>query len=212
MHLPVHNRTNPESATLSSASREFHSLAELCSRRGVTYGELAQSISGRAHAFFALIAVVPFITPLPLPGLSIAFGLYVMLVGLRIATGKGPWVPISWQTRAAPAEKLGALFHWVAKLFARLEGIVKPRDFLPFSTNRVGGVLISIAGLLLALPFPPGTNFPPAWSALLIALGIVEEDDLCWLIGVLFLCLTIGFFTLIIMFGAEGIQALRAMF
>lgn len=190
------------------ASKELFALAELCKKENATYGMLSDSLGGRTHAFFALIAAVPFLTPLPLPGLSIAFGMYETLVGLRIAAGKGPWVPSRWHNRPAPGAKLGPVFSSAAKILVRAEGLIKQRRFLPFSTNRVGGALIAISGVLLALPFPPGTNFPPAWSILFLSLGITEDDDLCWLIGALALLLTLAFFTGLVMLGAGGVRTL----
>lgn len=191
-----------------AASKELLLLAEICNKGQATYGMLAHSLGGRAHALFALIAAVPFLTPLPLPGLSCALGIYVALVGARIAVDKDPWIPERWMNKAAPGDKLGPIFTLAAKILRRIEALIKERRFLPFSTGRVGGVLIAIAGALLALPFPPGTNFPPAWTIIFFSLGIIEQDDACWLVGLGALVLTVAMFTAITMLGVEGVQLL----
>ena len=75
-----------------SASKELLALADLCKQENVTYSMLASSLAGRTHAFVALIAAIPLFTPLPLPGLSLILGVFVTLVGLRVAANKMPWI------------------------------------------------------------------------------------------------------------------------
>jgi hypothetical protein len=195
-----------------SASNELRALADLCKQDNVTYSMLASSLAGRTHAFVALIAAIPLLTPLPLPGLSLILGVFVTLVGLRVAANKMPWIPARWGSRLAPRRQLEPVFSLAAKILARLEGVVKERRFLPFSTVRFGGILIALAGVMLALPFPPGANFPPAWSTVFLALGVVEKDDLCWLAGFLGVVISVGFFVAVGVFGGEGIRALVGMF
>jgi hypothetical protein len=48
---------------------------------------------------------------------------------------------------------------------------------------RFNSLTIAIRGLLLALPLPPGTNFPPALGIFLLSAGMVEEDSLFVLLG-----------------------------
>jgi hypothetical protein len=40
----------------------------------------------------------------------------------------------------------------------------------------VSAVMVVILGFLLALPLPPGTNFPPAISIILLSIGSLERD------------------------------------
>lgn len=205
---PSEESSTSEDASCSpSASQELHALAALCENDAVTFGTLASSLGGGTHAFFALVAAVPFLTPLPLPGLSFAFGIYLALVGIRITADKNPWLPPRWRSRPAPARKLRLVFLAGAKTLRRLEGVVRKRHFLPFSTNRVGGCLIAVGGILLAMPFPPGGNFPPAWAVLFLSLGIVEHDDLCWLLGATILSASVLLFVAMIYFGTDAARA-----
>jgi hypothetical protein len=191
-----------------SASKELLALAELCKKDKVTFAMLANSLAGRTHAFIALIAAIPLLTPLPMPGVSLVLGVFVTLVGLRISANKIPWVPARWGDRLAPRKQLEPIFLIVAKILSKLEGVVRERRFLPFSTVRIGGLLIALAGLMLALPFPPGANFPPAWSTVFLALGVVEEDDLCWLVGLIGVVVSLAFFAAVGVLGNEGIRVL----
>jgi hypothetical protein len=55
-------------------------------------------------------------------------------------------------------------------------------------TGKVGtivvGVVVLIMAIVLALPLPPGGNFPPALACTVLALGLVQRDGIVILIGI----------------------------
>lgn len=64
--------------------------------------------------------------------------------------------------------------------------------------EKVNGLAICLLGILLALPLPiPLSNLTAAWSILLIAFGILEDDGLFVIIGYLVALLTVLFFFVI---------------
>ena len=143
----------------------------------------------RAFGVLAAFLCLPFLTPLPLPGMSILFGLALALLGIEIAVRRDrPWLPQKMLNWKLPPKLGPKLIAFVARLFRPLEKIIRPR--LLFMQNPIAMIFVGIAlaldGLLLALPLPPVvplSNAIPAWLALITILGITEEDGLCLLTG-----------------------------
>jgi hypothetical protein len=126
--------------------------------------------------------------PIPLPGFSTIFGSGIILLGLQMACGYSqPYLP----PRLARME----LSPTVSKiLLDNLQKIVLPIERL--SRNRLSGIsrhplwqrfaglCIAWDAALMALPLPiPLTNLLPAYSILVLAIGILELDGLFISIG-----------------------------
>jgi hypothetical protein len=149
----------------------------------------------RAFGVLTAFLCLPFLTPIPLPGVSILFGLALAMLGGEIAVRQDrPWLPARMLNWKLPPKLGPRLIGFVAKLFRPLERIIRPR--LLFMQNPVAmafvGVALALDGILLALPLPPVvplSNAIPAWLALVTILGITEEDGVCLLIGTI---LTLG--------------------
>jgi hypothetical protein len=160
-------------------------------RPPLTLGFIIERTGERAFGVLMALLCLPFLLPIPLPGMSIPFGLALLLLGAQIAIRKHrPWLParlLAWQL----PEKVGVrLIGLVAKFFRPLERIIRPRWL--FMQNPVAMVLVGIAlaidGFLLSLPLPPIVPFSnalPAWMALVKILGITEEDGISLLAGTL---------------------------
>jgi hypothetical protein len=97
-----------------------------------------------------------------------------------------------------------------------LESFVRPRfGFLHAGPimPRVTGLGIVIASLGLMLPLPiPFSNSIPAWAVVLLAIGTMEKDGLCVLLGYLTVVATWVFIGLTSMFAVGGIQMLLHSF
>jgi hypothetical protein len=167
-------------------SDQFLELARECEQEVLTVHELIEALGVRGHAFLALICSIPFVLLVPIPGLSVPFGVVVCIAGMGVTFGFGIWLPKWLMRRSLPGRVLAKIFRQSAKLLQKSEKILKPRLFALSESGPVraaSGVLISISGLILALPLPPGTNFPPAIVGVLLALGILERDGIVLIIG-----------------------------
>ncbi len=173
----------------------------------IRIGELLERVGGQGMLLFCMIATVPFLLPVSIPGTSGPFGLMILLVGVGVALNRVPYLPRWLLDRALPSERVARVFTSGARLFERIERLVRPR--LPVLTQTVGlsrlnGCALALAGLLLTAPLPiPLTNTVPAWAALLLALGIVERDGLALILGYVLLLVTLAFFALIGYLGFE---------
>jgi hypothetical protein len=161
----------------------------------LTLGLIIDTTGKRAFGVLMAFLCLPFMTPIPLPGVSIPFGIALLLLGAQVAFRKDrPWLP-RWILHRPLPRKFGTkLIGWVAKVFRPLEKVIRPR--LLFMQNRAPmmavGFALAVDGFLLSLPLPPViplSNAIPAWMAMTKILGITEEDGAALILGTV---LTIG--------------------
>jgi len=194
-------------------SDEFNRLSKLCEGNTVTLLTLLKSIRLRGHALLTLFLAFPFMLPIPVPGLSVLFGLMIMYAGIRIALGQKPWLPRKWLRRKLPASIFAKIFTAGEKVFRRFEWIIKPRGKFLHAPwlQTLNGILICLAGFLLSLPLPPGTNFPPALVIVFLSIGMLEEDGLAIALGYISFVINIAFFAGISFLGIEGVKRLLSI-
>ena len=176
----------PAPSRLSSDLRE---LLHETAGRAMTLGELEAILQGRGFGMFLMLLALPFTFPIAIPGLSVPFGIVIMLIGVRIALGRKPSLPGFILARQIPQAMLEKIIRFGLKLSTKLEKIVKPRmHFLqrwPGMINLIG-LGIASGGLLLSLPLPPlipFSNTIPALAVLFLTAGLTERDGLLVLIG-----------------------------
>jgi hypothetical protein len=140
------------------------------------------TLHGRAYMLLVLLLALPFITPIPLPGLSTPFGLAILLIALRLSLGQRPWLPMKLQRKELPPGFFAKVFAVAERVLRFLEKFLQPR--LTFLTDtpllvQLHALLMLTAALALLLPLPiPFTNSFPAWAILLLAAGLLERDGL----------------------------------
>ncbi len=157
-------------------------------RARVSVEEIEVVLQGRGFATLCMILCIPFIQPIPLPGLSVVFGTAIMAMGLRLALGTVGSLPQFVKKRELDAGTLRKIVRGAAKVFTYAERFFKPRlDVMlrPPMVNMIG-VSIFCSGLALSLPLPPiiiCSNSFPAWSIIFSCLGYLERDGLFVLAG-----------------------------
>jgi hypothetical protein len=138
------------------------------------------ALGGRAYSLLLILLALPFLTPIPLPGLSTPFGLAIALISLRLTLGQRPWLAKSIQRRVLPPKFFDQLVRFAGRIIAGLEKLLRPR--LAILTDygwqrQIHAGLMMVAGFALLLPLPiPFTNSFPAWVVLLMAAGLLERD------------------------------------
>lgn len=175
-------------------SEEIAQLRKAGAQAPVTLGELVQTLRSRGYIFLILLLSLPFVTPIPLPGLSTPLGLVIVLLALRLVLGGEPWLPRSVLARQIPAGFLDKVGAATERGLRFAERFLRPRwDFL-FSfpgALRVHALLLTLAGLVLLLPLPiPFTNSFPAWVLLFGAIAWIERDGL--FMAFAYLCAVLG--------------------
>ena len=188
-------------------------LAELQARAGdraVPLREIIYVLGTRAYLLLVIVLALPFIQPVPLPGLSTPLGLAIVLIALRLSLGQRPWLPMKIQRAKLPAGFFGRLATATARLLRFLESVLQPRwPVLTGSSrlNQLHAVVVLLAALILLLPLPiPFSNLLPAWAIFLLACGLLERDGLFVLLGYAAFALTVMYFVLLGSVAQEAVE------
>jgi hypothetical protein len=163
-------------------SEEMRLLQQRSQTEEITVRTVIVALGARAYSLLLILLALPFITPIPLPGLSTPFGLAIALISLRLTLGQRPWLAKGIQRRVLPPRFFDQLVRVAGRVIAGFEKLLRPR--LAILTDygwlrQVHAGLMMMAGLALLLPLPiPFTNSFPAWVVLLMAGGLLERDGL----------------------------------
>lgn len=145
-------------------------------------------LADRGGAALLLILNLPFITPIPLPGVSVVFGIAFVGLAFEIVRHQPAKLPKGLAKRRIDLKTLKKIVKASRSALIRLEKLLKPRlAFFCTGTMRwVAGISLSSASIAMALPLPPVvpfTNAIPAFAIVFFALGFLEDDGLFILLG-----------------------------
>ena len=108
-------------------SQELRQLGEQFGDRRVQLVEILDATAGRGFNLLLVVISLPFLTPIPLPGFSMPFGLVVALIGARMAVGKKPWLPQRLLRQELPPRFLSAFLRAASSVLRGLEILLRPR-------------------------------------------------------------------------------------
>jgi hypothetical protein len=167
-HHPVADDTAP-------ISRIVAQVAAQCPGERISLGEMAEAFGDRAFGLLILVLLLPSLLPL----MASVFGLPVLILGIQMGLGlRAPRLPAFLAQRTIARADLLRLSSASSTWLKRVEKWVKPRP--GFCTSPLGdrlfGWLSAYTAIMLILP-GPGTNGPPAFGNIVMALGLVEHDS-----------------------------------
>ena len=175
---------NTAGATISRIVAE---VVARCPGERITLGDMADAFGDRAFGLLVLLLLLPAM----LPGMASVFGTPVLILGVQMGLGRRvPKLPAFIARQSVKRGDLLRLTTSSSKWLGKIEHFVKPRPGV-FTTplgDKIFGWLTAYVALMLILP-GPGTNGPPAFGNIVMALGLVEHDNrtMAWGVG-----LTIG--------------------
>lgn len=182
-------------------SEELAALRARAGKRAVTLREVIYTLRGRAYLLLIILLVLPFIQPVPLPGLSTPLGLTIVLIALRLSLGQRPWLPMKIQRGRLPAGFFGRVMTFTERLIRFLESVLRPRwAWLTgiARLNQLHAVVMLGSALILLLPLPiPFSNVLPAWAIFLLACGLLERDGLFIALGYVAIAIGAAYFILL---------------
>ncbi len=182
--------SDPERQTQRHTSTSLSSLllANLSqfSADRVSLRDIVQSLGHRSFGFILLLFALPNSLPIVgIPGVSTITGLPLLFVALQMMLGQQRvYLPAWLGRRSLKRDNLEKAIGKLAPWLQKLERLLKPRlDFLTRGiAERLLGALAALLAFFLILPIPLG-NLLPGLGILFIALGVIERDGLCVLIG-----------------------------
>lgn len=177
MTLPVpqnsHNGDRPKSVldTIRDIARES-------ADEKVSIDAFSKGLGYRGYGLLLVTMNLPNLIPLPLPLLSIIFGLPLAAVALQMALGlERPWIPSFLRTRGIGKQEILHFCDQVDTRYGWFHRLIRPR--LPLLTCGTGvriiGLAIAILAAVMVLPIPFG-NLVLAIPIALLALGLIERD------------------------------------
>jgi hypothetical protein len=165
-------------------------IEELFQKKGpkVTVAEILESNQEKLYGFLLVIFSLPVALPLTPPGISVPFSIAVVIVATQVFFNK--------QKIALPSKLLNAeidisknkrFVDLMLKTLRFTERFLRPRLGWVFQTvlrPKLSTIVVILAAVMMALPFPV-TNTPPGIAITLIGLGMLEEDGLFGLGGII---------------------------
>lgn len=193
-------------------SSEIKSIFE--NKNESTFGDFLHKIQHKGFGVLLVILSLPSALPVPAPGYSIPFGIVLFLIGIQLVGGKKKvWFPDKIKNKKLPASS-GKLINGMIGFLKFFENFIRPR--LRFLTKgvmyKLVGLIVTLCAVSMMIPIPL-TNTIPAFGIFLIGLGLLEEDGLVILLGILAcligLSLTSTILYFFIVLGSEGIQIVQ---
>jgi hypothetical protein len=152
----------------------------------ITLGKIVEHVEGEALLIVCLISILPFMQPIPIPGLSSILGLIVLLQGVGLMLWSKPLLTKNMKGLIITKEKFEFIYkaavkfsHFTSKISAFKHPVTNTRLSHIFC-----GLAIVLSSAFLSLPLPiPFSNLIPALSIFLICVGLLEEDVILIMIG-----------------------------
>jgi hypothetical protein len=177
-------------------------------------GDLLDAIADRGFGLILLILALPAALPVPAPGYATPFGLMMAILAWQMMRGRStPWFPDRVRRRRLSKSKLAwtiknagvplRFAEWIIR--PRLSGLARNRGFLGLV-----GFVVLLMSLSMALPVPL-TNTAPSFVIFVLAAGILEEDGLVLVGGLLLAPIAAGIAGVAIYFAwTHGLDAVEA--
>lgn len=184
----------------------------------VTLVELRDLVGQDGLMLLTAFLTLVFMVPVSIPGVSTVFGAGILLIGMSRVLGQKLWIPSAIGKRSVSTEKLRGAFHRGLVLFQRLERVSRPGRLTWLTAGGVIGLVndlgLVLGAVLLMMPFGliPLSNTLPAIALLLLAIGILQRDGVCMLLGHVANVVTMIYFAILI--GGGGLlieQAVRRL-
>lgn len=166
-------------------------------------GEVLAGGGASAFAVALIVLCLPFLQPISLGPLSTIGGLALATLGWQLARGDArPWLPAALASARLDSAQWAQLAASADRVLGWASHVVRPR-LSRWTQGRRGrrtaGMLIIMAGLMLAVPVAgiPFNNTLPAFAIVCAAFALLGEDGLMFFLAVGWLVATVAYFVLL---------------
>jgi hypothetical protein len=177
-------------------------LQEEAAKQDLSLRRIFDLLGEEGHAILMLVLCLPFLQPLPMPGLSTPLGILIGLVAVFLFLRRPPWLPKKFENLQISAEVVIRISEVAERIWTYASRVVKERwtIFYNHPLFRILNLLLVLMNaIFLSLPLPiPFSNTVPAVGIILTAIGSMEKDGL-FLLASYFWCLVVlSFFSALI--------------
>lgn len=171
-------------------SDSLQTLLKTAADRPIVLGHLMAQTGEQGFGVISGLLTVPMLIPIPIPlaGFSTIFGIGIMLIGLQLALGyQQPYLPLRLARIQLSPKVAQLILKNLQQLLRPIERLAKNRlgrVSHNFYLQRLLGLCMSWNAFLMGLPLPiPFTNVLPAYTILILTIGILELDGVLMLVG-----------------------------
>lgn len=169
----------------SHFSTMLEKFAEAQTADRIQIGVLVRAMEHRSVGALVLILALPMVVPIPAPGISVPFGIFLMLVSTELLFARGQvWLPQRIAARSIARKDFVRFAERAVPVLRRVEQFARPRmaGFTRGWGIRIVGFTCLILATIIALPIPMG-HFLPGSVICMLAIGLIECDGLLIAIG-----------------------------
>jgi hypothetical protein len=203
--------SDPEPRDARGLSELLAEHARTVCRERVSLGDVANFLGTRSIGAWLLILALPMVLPVPAPGISVLFGVPLMIISAQLALGGGrAWLPAFVLKRSMARADYLALVARMQPAIEHFERLVRPRAlWLANDWAKIPiGLICLVLAMIITLPIPLG-HVAPGTAICLFALGLMERDGVVIGIGFAAAVFALGIVTLA---SAGAVDAMRHWF
>jgi hypothetical protein len=195
-------------------SQRIRTLVRSLPRSGITLGELIHRVGEDGLLILTALLTLVFLIPVSIPGVSTVFGAAILLIGTSRLFRRELWIPSRMKEKMIGTRKLRPVLRKALPWLQKLERVSRPNriQWLVGSSlmERLNNASLILAAILLMMPFGliPFSNTFPAVALLFFAIGLLQRDGVCILLGHISNIVTILYFGVLITGG--GLAAREA--
>jgi hypothetical protein len=197
-----------------SISQRIRTLVRSLPRTGITLSELIHRVGSDGLLLLTALLTLVFLIPVSIPGVSTVFGAAILLIGLSRLFRRDLWIPARMKDRVIGTRKLRPVLRKALPWLQKIERVSRPNRIGWLVTDgpvdRLNNASIILGAVLLMMPFGmiPFSNTFPAVALLFLAIGLLQRDGVCVLLGYISNVATIVYFGLL--FTGGGLAAREA--
>jgi hypothetical protein len=195
-------------------SQRLRTLVRSLPRTGITLSELIHRVGSDGLLLLAALLTLVFLLPVSIPGVSTVFGAAILLIGLSRLLRRELWIPARLKHRVIGTRKLRPVLRKALPWLQKIERVSRPNRIgwlvMDGPVDRMNNASIILGAVLLMMPFGmiPFSNTLPAIALLFLAIGLLQRDGVCVLLGYIANVATIVYFGVLITGG--GLAAREA--
>lgn len=180
-------------------------------RTGITLSELIHRVGNDGLLILVALLTLVFLIPVSIPGVSTVFGGAILLISISRLFGRELWLPSKLAHRTIGTRKLRPLLRKALSWLNKIERVSRPNR-IPWLVAEgpvqfFNNAALILGAVLLMMPFGliPFSNTFPAVALLFLAIGMLQRDGVCILLGHISNVATIVYFGVLI--GGGGLAA-----
>ncbi len=206
----------PQQSELKTASlgQKLKVFIENLPPNQVTLMEIRDLIGQDGLLILTAFLTLVFMVPVSIPGVSTVFGFAILLVGISRLFDRNLWLPQRLASRKLSSDGIRSALTKGSKWLDRLDRVSRPHrlkwlvDTWMMTTVNNGALILGAILLMAPFGFVPFSNTLPGLALLFFAIGLLQRDGLCILLGHLLNFFTMIYFAVLILGGGVAIKEL----